>query len=486
MSKIQAKSEVISGWAFSEFGEVDFCDKRLSNRLLKLADNFIKSPESSINRSCSGWGETKAAYRFFQNDSIDESKILNAHSMKAVARASKYKTILAIQDTCYISYKNHKNTTGLGIIASRVRSKSTNFRTPGLIMHTSFAISTDGLPLGLLDQKINTRPEVSKELKELKKRSHNIALPIEEKESIRWLKSLECSNSLGLEGTKIVTVCDREGDIYELFELACRKNHSVLIRASQDRVVNKKSIYSKKTGQKLWDLAKSFSCQGELEVSIPVRDTTPARNAVLEIRFGYFEMNPRKNNVNNKIKKFGNLKLNLVYVIEKNTPEGLDPLEWMLLTDITINNFAEALEKVKWYCLRWRIEVFHKILKSGFKVEECRLQTAKRLIRYLTVMSVLAWRIFFITLLARTDPQQSCTGIFCNEEWKVLYSKIYRTKTYPSTPPTIKEAVLWVAKLGGFLGRKNDGDPGPLTLWRGWRRLFDLVDGWNLARSSLG
>jgi hypothetical protein len=197
-------------------------------------------------------------------------------------------------------------------------------------------------------------------------------------------------------------------------------------------------------------------------------------------------MNPRKNNVNNKIKKFGNLKLNLVYVIEKNTPEGLDPLEWMLLTDITINNFAEALEKVKWYCLRWRIEVFHKILKSGFKVEECRLQTAKRLIRYLTVMSVLAWRIFFITLLARTDPQQSCTGIFCNEEWKVLYSKIYRTKTYPSTPPTIKEAVLWVAKLGGFLGRKNDGDPGPITLWRGWRRLFDLVDGWNLARSSLG
>ena len=140
MSKIQAKSEVISGWAFSEFGEVDFCDKRLSNRLLKLADNFIKSPESSINRSCSGWGETKAAYRFFQNDSIDESKILNAHSMKAVARASKYKTILAIQDTCYISYKNHKKTTGLGIIASRVRSKSTNFRTPGLIMHTSFAM----------------------------------------------------------------------------------------------------------------------------------------------------------------------------------------------------------------------------------------------------------------------------------------------------------------------------------------------------------
>jgi len=447
MSKLQEEKKPMSGWALSEFGEVDFCDKRLSNRLLKLADSFIKSPESSINRTCGSWGETKAAYRFFQNDSIEESKILNAHSIKTVARASKYKTILAIQDTCYISYKNHKKTTGLGIIASRVRANATNFRTPGLVMHTSFAITTDGLPLGLLDQKINTRPELSKELKELKKRSHNTALPIEKKESIRWLKSLERSNSLGLEDTKIVTICDREGDIYELFELACRKNQSVLIRASRNRVVNKKSVYSKKTGQKLWDLAKSFSCQGELEVSIPARDTNPARNAVLEIRFGDFRMNPRKNNVNNKIKNFHDLKLNLVYVLEKNTPEGLEPLEWLLLTDLTIHNFAEALEKVKWYCLRWRIEVFHKILKSGFKVEECRLQTAKRLIRYLTIMSVLAWRMFFITLLARADPQQSCSGIFCDEEWKVLYSKTYGRKTHPSTPPTIKEAISHIPQL---------------------------------------
>ena len=172
-------------------------------------------------------------------------------------------------------------------------------------------------------------------------------------------------------------------------------------------------------------------------------------------------------------------------MIEKNTPEGVEPLEWLLLTNLTINNFADTLEKVKWYCLRWRIETFHKILKSGFKVEECRLQTAKRLIRYLTVMSVLAWRIFFITLIARADPQRPCSGILCDEEWKVLYTKTHGTKSFPSKTPTIKEVVLWIAKLGGFLCRKNDKDPGPITLWRGWRRLFDLVDGWRIATYSL-
>lgn len=485
MTKIQTNSEPISSWALSEFGIVDFCDKRLSNRLLKLSDSFAKSPESSINRACENWGQTKAAYRFFQNDNVDESKILDAHASKTIVRASNYEKILAIQDTCYISYKNHKKATGLGIIASRVNSKTTNFRTHGLIMHTSFAITTEGLPIGLLDQTISSRPEVAKEIKELKKRTHNNGVSIEDKESMRWLQSLKRSNSLGLKNTKIITICDREGDIYELFELACREKNSVLIRAGQNRMVNKKSICSKKNGQKLWDVAKNFPCRGEIKISIPAKDDKPARQAVLSISFGSFTMHPSRNNVNRKTKKSPGLKLSLVYALEKDVPDGLESLEWMLLTDLTVNNFEEALEKIRWYCLRWRIEVFHKILKSGLKVEECRLQTADRLRRYLTMMSIIAWRIFFITLIARDDPQLPCTAILGVEEWKVLYSKMHSGKKYPSEPPTIKEVVLWVAKLGGFLGRKNDGEPGPMVLWRGWKRLFDLTEGWNLALASV-
>ncbi len=165
-----------TGWAESEFGIVNFGDKRLSKRLLKIANSFANSPERSINQACGDWYQSKAAYRFFQNNAVSERKILDSHITKTVERAKEYPIILAIQDTSYISYKNHKKTEGLGIIAARIRSKTTNFQTHGLIMHTTFAVTTDGLPIGLLDQKISSRPPLDEEVKELKKRSHNIAL----------------------------------------------------------------------------------------------------------------------------------------------------------------------------------------------------------------------------------------------------------------------------------------------------------------------
>lgn len=350
--------EGISNWAINEFGKIDFCDKRLSNRLLKLADSFVKSPESTINKACNNWSETKAAYRFFQNENVDESKILGSHVSKTIQRCNKYETILAIQDTSYISYKDHKKTTGLGVIASRVNSSSKNFKTFGLVMHTSFAISTDGLPLGLLDQKINARKELSQEIRDLKKKSHNNALPIEEKESIRWLETLTRSNKPELKATsKIVTICDREGDIYELFELACRENNFILIRAGQNRIVNKKSLYSMNSGQRLWELAKSFPVEGELQVTVPAKEQEKSREARLEVRFGKFTMHPSRNNCKHKTTKLPNLKLNLIYVLERNASEQTDPLEWMLITNLSINNFENAVEKIKWYCLRWRIGV---------------------------------------------------------------------------------------------------------------------------------
>jgi hypothetical protein len=470
-----------SGWAESEFGMVDFGDKRLSKRLLKVADSFADAPESSINQACGDWHQTKAAYRFFQNDAVSVSKILESHITKTLARAQKYPTILAIQDTSYISYKDHPKTTGLGVIAGNKTSKSTS-KAYGLVMHTTFAVTTQGLAIGLLDQKISSRPELDKATKELKKRSDNRALPIEEKESIRWIDSLKKSNNYsGLKNTRIVTVCDREADIYDLLEVGCRNEFAFLIRASQDRKVNKKSLYSEKSGEKMWALLSCSPCEGEIRANIPARDNKPARTAVLEVRFSSFEMNPPQRNIKHKTKKLPDLKLNAVYVREQCAPIGEEPLSWMLLTNINVNNFEEAVEKIDWYCLRWRIEIFHKILKSGLKVEACRLGTGDRLSRFLTVASVIAWRIFYITLIAKEDPNLPCDRLLAEEEWKVLYSKMHRTKDYPSRPPTIREAVRWIAQLGGFLGRKGDGEPGTITLWKGWKRLVDLAEGWNLA-----
>jgi len=281
----------------------------------------------------------------------------------------------------------------------------------------------------------------------------------------------------------VVTVCDREADIYDFFEFAQQNNADFLVRAGQNRHINKKSLHAKKHTEKLWVFMQKQSSQGQIQVELPAQKDKPARVATLDISYGEFTMNPSRNNIRNKTEDLLNFTLNGIYVIEKNPPKNEKALEWLLITNLPVNCFDSALEKVRWYCLRWRIEVFHKILKSGFLIEDCRLGTAKRLIRYITLMSIIAWRIFYITLLARTHPDLPCTKLLEEEEWQVLYANMNRTRNFPKEVPTIKKVVSWIAQLGGFLARKNDGDPGPITLWRGWRRLADLCQGWRLAHA---
>ncbi|WP_353281030.1 IS4-like element ISWosp2 family transposase [Wolbachia endosymbiont (group B) of Tholera decimalis] len=456
-------------WAENEFGDAVLGDKRLTDRLVNIADSFTSLPESSINQACGSWSEAKAAYRFFQNENVKEGDILASHVAKTVERTKAHKKIFVIQDTSYISYTDHEKTSGLGVITRK--------HSQGIIMHTALAVSIEGLVLGILDQKIYSRPEESENIK----KKNNDSIRIEDKESIKWLETLSNTNNIiDSTQTETITICDREADIYEFFELAYNLNSAVLVRASKDRAVNRKSRYPEKGEQKLWEFIKSSHCAGTVKVEVPAKDNKPKRTAHLEVRFGKFIMHPSKNSIRHKTEELLKLPHYAVYVVEKDFPSETNPLEWMLLTNLPVNTFDEAVEKVRWYCLRWKIEILHKILKSGLKVEECRLGTAERLMRYLTVMSIIAWRIFFITTIARTDPTLPCTTLLAEEEWKVLYVKIHR-KPCSNATPTIKEAVSWVAQLGGHLARKNDLEPGPITIWKGWRRLFDLAEGWRLA-----
>ena len=482
MKKSKKPNEPSVGWAAAEFGNVELGDRRLSNRLIAITDCLSSMPESPINQACNSWAEAKAAYRFFQNEDVNEKDILATHVRRTADRAIEQKIILSIQDTSYFSYTDHKKTTGLGIISKKVGTNVKTIFSKGVIMHTSFAVTVKGLPLGILDQKIVARQPISDELRAKKKKSHNVNIAIEDKESIRWLDSLRNTQAaLKDSNVKAVTICDREGDFYEFLELANQIGASVLVRARGDRTINKESRYAKAEDIRLWDHIKTFPNKGIIEVEIPAKDGKPSRIAKLETRFGSFKMNPPRNLARRLTETLPDLNLNAVLVTESSPPEGEEALEWMLLTDLPVTTFEEAIEKVRWYCLRWRIEVFHKILKSGLKVEQCRLQTADRLIRYLTVMSIIAWRIYWITLIARTDPNLPCTTLLAEDEWKVLYSKIHKTNSYPKKPPNIRSVVRWISMLGGFLGRKGDGEPGIITLWRGWKRLFDLSEGWALA-----
>jgi hypothetical protein len=463
-------------------GQVDLGDKRLNDRLVSICDSFSESPESPINQACEDWAETKAAYRFFRNGNVEARAIMEAHRLKTAERAKRHKTVLAIQDTSYFVYTSHPRTEGLGRMSLKKGKNVAKIFSNGLVMHACLAVTTEGSPIGLLDQQIFARKLNSK-----KRRKLADVTPIEKKESCRWLQSLK--NAREITGdTQIVTVCDREADIYEFFKLSEEIHSPVLVRANVDRAVNKRSRYAEKAVVGLWAHMDKQPEAGTITVEIPARRKTQhckereARTALLTIKFGSFLLNPPRNNVKHRSSELPDLPMHAVYVFEANPPEGAEPLEWMLLTNLSVTTFHQACEKVRWYCLRWRIEMYFKVLKSGFLVEACRLGTADRLTKYLTIMSIVAWRLFMITLIARANPGTPCTEFVADHEWKVLSMKINKGKHLPRKPPTIGAVVIWIARLGGFLARKSDGMPGTLTLWRGWKRLTDLTEGWNLAR----
>jgi hypothetical protein len=473
-----------SGWAAEELGQAKLGDERLTARLVSLCNRFSQAPQSPINQACEDWAETKAAYRFFQNEDVAVADILEPHRRKTAERAKPHRTILALQDTTHLIYTNHPKTKGLGAMSLRRGKNVEKVFSYGLHMHTCLAVTTQGTPLGLLDLNLFIRQPQSAE----RRRLVNV-IPVEEKESYRWMQSLERARNV-IGDTQVVTVCDREADMYSLFELGARLKSPVLVRANMNRSINKKSRYAEKNVVRLWAFMHAQPAAGTKTIEIPERKATShakartARTAVLTIKFGSFVVNPPKNTIRCRNRQSPNLAMNAVYAYETDPPENEERVEWMLLTDLLVTDFDEACEKVHWYCLRWRIEMYFKVLKSGFNVEDCRLATADRLIRYLSVMSIVAWRLLMLTLMARTEPELPCTEFLSETEWRVLFRAVDKHSALPQSPPSIRDAVIWIARLGGFLARKSDGMPGTLPLWRGWKRLSDLTHGWSLAQQA--
>ena len=476
-----------SNWIDEEMNDIDLGDARLKKRCEKILERFAQSPTSPINQACSDWSETKAAYRFFQNDKVNYKEITNGHHKATAKRTDKQETILAVQDTTYFTYTNHPATNGLCPL-SRNRGKHKNeIPVLGLIMHSTLAINCDGLPLGVCNQKIYSRPKVSKKQKVLNKRSHNANLPTKKKDNYKWIESLEKTVELFQDSSeRIVTICDREADMYDLFLKATELNTHLLVRASQNRTVNKKSVYSEKTGEKLWALLEKQNGGVTIIVDVPKRNKVPARKAKCKISYCDFKLNRPKNHYERHMKELPDINLYAIYVKELKPDKNIEPIDWMLLTTLNVKTIEDALEKVKWYCYRWRIETWHKILKSGLRVEDCRLSTAQRLIRYLALMSIVAWRIFWITLISRQTPQSSCYIFLSEIEWKILYRKFNKRKKFPKKEPTINQCVRWIAQLGGFLARKNDKEPGITYLWRGIKHFEAMVDAINSTRDIYG
>ncbi|MCI0554308.1 MAG: IS4 family transposase [Anaerolineae bacterium] len=463
MSEEHQDAEV--GWAVEEFSEVDLDDKRLDRRCQELAEKLGKQPMVSINQACEDWADSKAAYRFVDNEKVSARKLLKPHTTRTIERMKNHKLVLAVQDTTFLNFTSHPKTKGLGEIGAKKQHQR------GFGLHSTLIVTPQGQPLGLLDQAILERPVGQPALKP----GEAMKQPIEQKESYRWVESFEKTIKLTPDDVQVVTVCDREADIYEMFVTAQEHQASLLVRADNNRRLEDDQV------KHLWSKVEQQSVQGELTVHMTGNDKRKARHAVVAVRFCTVKLRPPWRPAQ---KKLPSVTLQAILVREENPPENLadlgdhEPIAWMLLTNTPVTNFEEAVQVIEWYCCRWQIEVFHKIIKSGCLVENSLLQTAKRLQNYIALMCVIAWRLHWLTYLNRTDPDLPCIQILTTVEWQALYMRIHKTTKFPEKLPTVRQAVRWIAQLGGFLGRKADGEPGMTVIWRGWQRLQDLADTW--------
>jgi Druantia protein DruA/Transposase Tn5 dimerisation domain/Transposase DNA-binding len=445
-----------SDWAEEEFGNARLGHERLRRRLLTIARDFYARPQAQIPQACQSRARTKAAYRFFQHPETTMDALLEPHIEATQQRLRKEKIVLAVQDTTSLNYSTHPATHDLGPIGSSPDGII------GLIVHDTMAFSVEGTPLGLLDVQCWARNG-----EEFGKKHQRKQLPIEQKESSKWLQSFRHVDQVQQQcpETTLVSVGDREADIYELFHLALEKSSGpkLLVRAEQDRLLA--------DGQgHLWTIVQQQPRVGLQQLHVPRRHQRASRQAQLEIRFAEVTLKPPYGKA-----RYGSLTLWAILAQEVNAPVGIEPLAWMLLTTCRVETFNDAIEKLNWYTKRWCIEIYHRTLKSGCKIEERQLGAAIRIEACLAIDMVVAWRVYHLTKLGREVPDVPCTVFFEHAEWIALTAFITQNPVPPAQPPSLHQAIRMVASLGGFLGRKGDGEPGTKSLWLGLQRLDDIT-----------
>ena len=447
----------IDEWYRHEFETALFGDKRLSDRLVKVAKDLSEHPSMPINQASGDWHSTKGAYRFFDNEKVNPASILEPHFENTMKRMMPHEIVLSIQDTTTFNYSSHE-----ALKLGPIGKEGTN----GIMQHNTLAVSGDGLPLGLLDQITWIRPS-EEEAKDHKK------LLLEEREIFRWIQSLENSVARTQHHSNVVSVNDRESDFYEFYDRAESLKAQYLIRLKHNREISESAKGAKSYLQEQ-PVAKTY------EIVVPRRTGDyPERTATVELRYAPITVHAPKDIeesvVHDEINMYG------IHVKEIDPPAGIEAIEWFLVTNVAVSTIKDAMERVQWYLLRWMVEIYHKSEKSCCSSEECRLETDDRMLNFLAVNSVIAWRVLFVTYIARQQPEASAEVILAPTEIKVLESANNRKLPKPIKIKTVQQAVAALGKLGGHMGRKNDKVPGIITVCRGMMRLNDFLYGFFLV-----
>jgi hypothetical protein len=367
------------------------------------------------------------------------------------------KAFLVVQDSTSFNFAHHPQTTGLGVLDDN--------HSPGFFAHSSLAVSLEGVPLGILDQQVWQRA-----VSQGRKVNAHQALPITEKESFKWLKGIQ--NSLSTEQTwELITVCDREGDVYELFQLAHQQNAKFIVRAAKDRRLD--------DGHLLFKAVAALEPVSEIEIEITSRRNLAHRSARLALRYAPFTLLPPKNrSAKNSSFPLSPLLITVIEAREQQPPLDTEAVHWLLVTNLTVPDVDSACQVLHYYSYRWLVERFHFVLKSGCQFESSQLQSFEALSRFLGVCTGVAWRLLWMTYQARKTPDASCEMVLTLSEWQALAAYMQGSPHLPQQAPTLRQAMRWIGQLGGFIGRKSDGEPGVKVLWRGWEVFQTIHAAW--------
>jgi len=446
----------MSEWIDTELAESQMHDKRHAKRLAHLLERLSEQAVSSIPRACHGWTETIAAYGFLDNPLVSRNEILSGHRHATQERLQAQGVVLLVQDTTFLNYGTLRPKQGMGTVKDKLREE--------YLLHLTVAFTPERVNLGVLGLRMWQRPEEPVAHERARK-------PIEEKESYRWLEGyhLACDVQRHCPAALVVSVADREGDIQECFLEAMRREATdraeFIIRAKCNR-----RIASGQDQGYLWPEMQNTRPLGHLTIDVArQRDRAPRRATLAVAARRVIFAGARRCGG-----RLPPVEVTVIYAKERRAPRSEEPVEWLLLTSLPVEDFPSACTVVQWDRARWEIELFFRVLKQGCQIERLRLATVHRLLNAIAIYLIIAWRIHTITMLGRAYPDTSCEMVFEPREWQTLYTMHFHSSP-PPQPPPLRTMVRALARLGGFLARTGDGEPGIQSIWQGYQRLHEFI-----------
>lgn len=457
-------------WAEGIFGGCDLGDERRTRRLIDYASRQARHPEQSSHAVCEGSGALKeGTFRLLRNEDVDPDAILEGGFDSTIADCDTQGDILVIEDTTTMQYW-HGVADELGEVGG-IDGRASR----GFLVHSALAFDLDSDHLlGLLDQQYWTREKKRPGAKQRKKRKYR------EKETFKWERCSEQVKQRMPETGRLIWVCDREADVHEYLQYKLSQGDRFVVRAAQNRAIDGPMGY-------LWEQLQSEPVRYTRTVGINQRGrqrgvkpkaSRPARTAKLEVRVAEVTFTPRdpSSRASREV-----ITLHAVYLFEPEAPEGVEPLEWMLLTSEPIKRKSDIEKIVRCYERRWLIEEYHRVWKTGCRAEQRRFQSQGNLRRVLAVLAFIAVRIMQLRTGFGQIRKERCDRYLPAPYWQCLYASVEQRKKLPKRPPTVDWAVRALAKLAGWIETKRGMPPGYLTLWKGWAVLETRVDGWMLA-----